>query len=371
MSNTVGSSTRFSLHIRTALIGSPTYLPSPNPTVVTNPFRLMSRQGMIRERSIFKDPRNSGPAGCRCRGSFRGGTGPRRRDQFPPPRRNRARAERSRSRRQRCRTRNDSCGGNRTPAPYRCPPGAGAVCAPQWYSSPCAAPSGSPEYIPGQPVAVVLASFGVELGPEDAISPRHRVEIAPGPSGRDHVVSAVALVMIAVEEIEPLRHIDARQERVRFVHLNGIPAHVRHLRALRNIFRVKSAHLAGNEAHALQASFFAGIGEHVHSHTDAKTGYGPVFKAHAHSVGHAGCPESRHSTIESADARKENFRRRCELPRMRDNLIRNVRQLHERGNRIDIARAVVEDADHRLSVRSLPIRWRNLPPISNNFSCDL
>src|SRR5689334_10716627 len=52
MSRTTSSSTCFSLKIRTALIGSPTYLSSPNLRVLTRPRLRTSRHGMMRARSM-------------------------------------------------------------------------------------------------------------------------------------------------------------------------------------------------------------------------------------------------------------------------------------------------------------------------------
>src|SRR5664279_2443375 len=54
MSSTTSSSTSFSLKIRTALSGSPTYLGASNLTVLTRPPFFTSRQGMIRGCSISK-----------------------------------------------------------------------------------------------------------------------------------------------------------------------------------------------------------------------------------------------------------------------------------------------------------------------------
>ena len=48
MSRTISSSASFSLKILTALIGSPTYFGSLNPTVLTSPPSWTSRQGMMR-----------------------------------------------------------------------------------------------------------------------------------------------------------------------------------------------------------------------------------------------------------------------------------------------------------------------------------
>src|SRR5262245_22560705 len=64
MSTTISSSASFSLKILTALIGSPTYLSSANPTVLTSPPFLISRQGVIRGRStshlreVLEEPRS-------------------------------------------------------------------------------------------------------------------------------------------------------------------------------------------------------------------------------------------------------------------------------------------------------------------------
>src|SRR5664279_6228468 len=52
MSSTVSSSTSFSLKMRTALSGSPTYFGAPNWTVLTRPPFLTSRQGMMRGCSM-------------------------------------------------------------------------------------------------------------------------------------------------------------------------------------------------------------------------------------------------------------------------------------------------------------------------------
>src|SRR3954471_7215511 len=52
MSTTMISSASFSLKILTALMGSPTYFGSLNPTVFTRPPWCTSRQGMMRGRSM-------------------------------------------------------------------------------------------------------------------------------------------------------------------------------------------------------------------------------------------------------------------------------------------------------------------------------
>src|SRR5262245_39054712 len=52
MSNTTSSSASFSLKMRTALTGSPTYFSSEKRTVLTKPPSRSSRQGVIRGRSI-------------------------------------------------------------------------------------------------------------------------------------------------------------------------------------------------------------------------------------------------------------------------------------------------------------------------------
>src|SRR5262245_32281070 len=52
MSRNTSSSTSWSLKMRTALIGSPTYFASLNFTVLTRPPLRSSRQGMTRVRSI-------------------------------------------------------------------------------------------------------------------------------------------------------------------------------------------------------------------------------------------------------------------------------------------------------------------------------
>src|SRR5688500_8865143 len=52
MSSTTSSSASFSLKMRTALTGSPTYFSSPKRTVLTSPPSRSSRQGVIRGRSM-------------------------------------------------------------------------------------------------------------------------------------------------------------------------------------------------------------------------------------------------------------------------------------------------------------------------------
>src|SRR5205814_1121190 len=152
------------------------------------------------------------------------------------------------------------------------------------------------------------------------------------------------------------------EEGVRCNGADVVPAHMRHRLIGSGCPVAERPDSSFDPGEARSDSFVAGCAEHLHA--DANT-------EHRHSVlnhtlfehrPQAGGVEPFHRMIEGADAGKDDSVSVAQLVRRRAATGGNVLGLKDVEERLNVANAVVDDADHRTTRFSMPSAWSTLAP---------
>jgi hypothetical protein len=179
-------------------------------------------------------------------------------------------------------------------------------------------------------------------------------EVEPVMRGRRDIGLLRRLDVIGMEEVEARIFVQRIEQHAPAARRHVVPAHMRQRQAFHIVASGKGAGPPGHPAEPFARALVTAIEEDLHADADA---YHGDFLLRHHLVErftHARCIEQVHRIVERAHAGEHDPLRRCQLRRRLNRPRRNVQALVHVQEGGDIAEAVVDDGDQRITERCRP-----------------
>jgi hypothetical protein len=175
-----------------------------------------------------------------------------------------------------------------------------------------------------------------------------------------NVGTVIALYVIRVQKVETRLTIVSIEQGMVANCIDVVPPHVWYVSPLRKPRVVEPSAVRVNPSETTQPAFVAPAGQQLHADADSKKGNGITKHPAIQRVTKSGLVEMLHCLVEGAHAGKDDPRCPLEVRRRGCYEGWDIQATVNVRNRLDIARAIINDRDHRLPPSSRP-RSRSAP----------